>query len=95
MSRSPLYTDLDKSSPNNWLNDNFWLDKAYLEWRAPLLLNSNWWLVFKHDNNIPSECIRGSIGIENSDAEGITPWQIRRASWLTSRILDYKEQFER
>jgi len=85
---------LDESSPNNWLNDNFWLDKAYLEWRAPLLINSNWWLVFKHDDNIPKECIRAAIGREDITAGEITPWQIRRASWLVSRVLDYKEQFE-
>lgn len=90
-----FHAELDESSPNNWLNDNFWLDKAYLEWRAPLLINSNWWLVFKHDDNIPKECIRSAIGREDITAGEITSWQIRRASWLISRVLNYKEQFER
>ncbi|KAH9935245.1 acyltransferase ChoActase/COT/CPT [Amylocystis lapponica] len=40
---------LDKASPYNWLDDNFWLKKAYHEWRSPLLINSNWWLAFIND----------------------------------------------
>jgi hypothetical protein len=41
---------LDAVSPHNWLDDNFWMKKAYLEWRAPLLVNSNWWLAFVNDS---------------------------------------------
>jgi carnitine O-acetyltransferase len=48
-----LRTDLDASSPNNWLNDTLWTPLAYHTWRAPLLINSNWWLLFKHDPIMP------------------------------------------
>ncbi|OWZ78816.1 carnitine acetyltransferase [Cryptococcus neoformans Bt85] len=41
--------DLDHVSPNNWLNDTLWLALAYHTWRAPLLVNSNWWLCFAED----------------------------------------------
>ncbi len=41
--------ELEASSPNNWLNDSLWTPLAYHSWRAPLLINSNWWLMFKHD----------------------------------------------
>ncbi|WVQ84423.1 hypothetical protein IAT38_006575 [Cryptococcus sp. DSM 104549] len=41
--------DLDHISPNNWLNDTLWLALAYHTWRAPLLVNSNWWLIFAPD----------------------------------------------
>jgi carnitine O-acetyltransferase len=41
--------DLDHVSPNNWLNDTLWLGLAYHTWRAPLLVNSNWWLLFASD----------------------------------------------
>jgi hypothetical protein len=81
-----IFTDLDRASPNNWLNDNFWLKKAYHEWRAPLLVNSNWWLLFHDDTTIPQD-IRQSLG----PGEGqFSDWQIRRAAWLISRFADFK-----
>ncbi|KAG5651360.1 hypothetical protein H0H81_008929 [Sphagnurus paluster] len=80
---------LDRASPNNWLDDNFWINKAYLEWRAPLLVNSNWWLAFHDDELVPPSALTG----ESSDSRaGITLWQIRRAAWIVHRVLDFKEQ---
>lgn len=91
-----LYTQydqaLDRISPHNWLDDNFWLNKAYLEWRAPLLVNSNWWLAFHDDKMIPLNAMDG----ESSDNRaGITRWQVRRAAWLVYRILDFKERLHK
>ncbi|KAF5382187.1 hypothetical protein D9615_004445 [Tricholomella constricta] len=80
---------LDRASPNNWLDDNFWINKAYLEWRAPLIVNSNWWLAFHDDDLVPQSALTG----ESSDSRaGITLWQVRRAAWLVHRVLDFKEQ---
>lgn len=45
--------DLDHISANNWLDDNLWLALAYHTWRAPLIVNSNWWLTFKEDPRNP------------------------------------------
>ncbi|GLB40321.1 putative choline/Carnitine o-acyltransferase [Lyophyllum shimeji] len=82
---------LDRASLHNWLDDNFWMDKAYLEWRAPLLINSNWWLAFHDDDLLPESAKTG----ESSDSRaGITLWQIRRAAWLIHRVLDYKGQLD-
>ncbi|KAI0091303.1 acyltransferase ChoActase/COT/CPT [Irpex rosettiformis] len=84
---------LDRASPNNWLEDNIWLKKAYHEWREPLLVNSNWWLSFVYDSNVPQDVLEGkSIALGNT---GITPWQVRRAAWLTHRLLDFKGQVQR
>lgn len=47
--------DVDATTPNNWLDDRYWLQKAYHEWRVPLLINSNWWLMFAPDANLQSE----------------------------------------
>ncbi|KAH7913563.1 acyltransferase ChoActase/COT/CPT [Hygrophoropsis aurantiaca] len=80
---------LDKASPYNWLDDNIWLKKTYLEWRAPLLINSNWWLTFINDRSIPETVLRGAIV---PTWGGITPWQVRRAAWLLDRILQFKER---
>lgn len=82
---------LDRASPHNWLDDNFWINKAYLEWRAPLLINSNWWLAFQDDDLLPQSALTG----ESSDSRaGITLWQVRRAAWLVHRVLDYKGQLD-
>ncbi|KAJ7158644.1 acyltransferase ChoActase/COT/CPT [Mycena filopes] len=78
---------LDRASPNNWLDDNFWMNKAYLEWRAPLLINSNWWLAFHDDERIPPTA--------KEPKEGITPWQVRRAAWLVHRVLCFKDRLDR
>ncbi|KAG2018014.1 carnitine acetyl transferase [Coprinopsis cinerea AmutBmut pab1-1] len=83
---------LDKASPNNWLDDNFWINKAYLEWRAPLLVNSNWWLAFFEDDMIPQSAIKGET---SNNRAGTTFWQLRRAAWLTWRILDFKDKLDR
>ncbi|KAI0777148.1 acyltransferase ChoActase/COT/CPT [Irpex lacteus] len=83
---------LDKASPNNWLDDNIWLRKAYHEWRAPLIVNSNWWLSFVYDANVPEEVRRG--GGEGLGETGVTYWQVRRAAWLTHRVLDFRQQLQ-
>ena len=44
--------DVDATTPHNWLDDRFWLVKAYHEWRVPLLVNSNWWLLFTNDQGL-------------------------------------------
>ena len=81
-------TALDKVSPYNWLDDNFWMNKAYLEWRAPLLINSNWWLAFADDPGIPKNALSGET---NDNRVGTTFWQLRRASWLLHRMLQFRD----
>ncbi|TFK21193.1 acyltransferase ChoActase/COT/CPT [Coprinopsis marcescibilis] len=83
---------LDKASPNNWLDDNFWIDKAYMEWREPLLVNSNWWLAFFEDDTVPAGNLKGET---NNNRAGTTFWQLRRAAWLTWRILEFKDKIDR
>ncbi|KAF8206302.1 acyltransferase ChoActase/COT/CPT [Mycena galopus ATCC 62051] len=78
---------LDRASPNNWLDDNFWTNKAYHEWRSPLLVNSNWWLAFHDDELIPAHA--------KKEQTGITPWQVRRSAWLVHRFLCFKDRLDR
>ncbi|KAF8969174.1 acyltransferase ChoActase/COT/CPT [Flammula alnicola] len=79
---------LDKVSPDNWLDDNFWINKAYLEWRAPLLVSSNWWLAFNEDPLIPRSALSGET---NNNRVGTTFWQLRRSAWLIYRMLQFKD----
>ncbi|KAF7327652.1 Carn-acyltransf domain-containing protein [Mycena kentingensis (nom. inval.)] len=78
---------LDRASSNNWLDDNFWMNKAYLEWREPLVVNSNWWLAFLDDDRIPA--------FAKKPQSGITPWQVRRGAWLVHRVLCFKDLLDR
>ncbi|KAK0469707.1 acyltransferase ChoActase/COT/CPT [Desarmillaria tabescens] len=82
---------LDRASPNNWLDDNFWIKKAYMEWRAPLLINSNWWLAFEDDTNIPVSEKDRQDGYFKT---GFSRWQIKRAAWLLHRMLEFKIKLE-
>lgn len=68
------------------------MKKAYHESRAPLLVNSNWWLAFHNDPAIPDDVILGRPSSANG---GITDWQVRRAAWLVSRVLDWKSRLDR
>ncbi|KAJ7761889.1 acyltransferase ChoActase/COT/CPT [Mycena maculata] len=77
---------LDRASPHNWLA-NFWANKAYLEWRSPLLINSNWWLAFHDDELIPVHA--------REEMPDITPWQVRRGAWLAHRVLSFKDRLDR
>ncbi|KAJ3977229.1 acyltransferase ChoActase/COT/CPT [Lentinula raphanica] len=89
--------ELDRNSPDNWLDDNFWL-KSYLQWRAPLLINSNWWLVFNDDALHPSYPSEGRTSHSDYDhahhdfSGGYTDWQVRRAAWLAYRTLEFKDK---
>ncbi|EUC56997.1 choline/carnitine O-acyltransferase [Rhizoctonia solani AG-3 Rhs1AP] len=92
--------DLDNASENNWLNDNFWMKKAYHEWRAPLLINSNWWLLLQHDSTIPDHIKSHdgtcslTQGVKLPTGGEISDWQIRRAAWLVSRLMNFKERLD-
>ncbi|KIM26272.1 hypothetical protein M408DRAFT_330655 [Serendipita vermifera MAFF 305830] len=77
--------ELAARSPYNWLDDNFWLRKAYLENRAPLLVHSNWWLALQDDLSVPD-----SIRLF-SRPEPFNIWQLRRAAWTVKRMLEYKQ----
>jgi len=76
--------ELDGTAPFNWLDDHFWLKKAYLEWRSPLLINSNWWLALQDDEVVPQE-------IRRNDSAGLNTWQMRRAAWICYRALTFKQ----
>ena len=76
---------LDRKSPHNWLDDKFWLKKTYMEWRAPLLVNSNWWLAFCDDDIHPTT---------PTPASEHTDWQLKRAAWLLHRTLEFKDKVD-
>ncbi|KAI8981871.1 acyltransferase ChoActase/COT/CPT [Mycotypha africana] len=87
--------DIDRSSPHNWLEDNFWLKKAYLEWREPLMINSNWYILGQDDH---SSSAQAQLLLENGGRHpnGKFTWfQVKRAAHLIRRGLEYKEMIDR
>ncbi|CAG8718472.1 5291_t:CDS:2, partial [Dentiscutata erythropus] len=56
--------DIDRISPNNWLDDTWWIKKAYQEWRVSLVINSNWFFLFFNDSNTPREYFSIDNGVK-------------------------------
>nr|XP_019009266.1 carnitine acetyltransferase [Kwoniella pini CBS 10737]OCF48047.1 carnitine acetyltransferase [Kwoniella pini CBS 10737] len=92
--------DLDHVSPNNWLNDTLWLGLAYHTWRAPLLINSNWWLMFAPDSADPAPPNQDSSSSSWTSMvivkkEWISDWQIRKAAWIARRFAEFRTKLLR
>ncbi|CAH7686690.1 acyltransferase ChoActase/COT/CPT [Phakopsora pachyrhizi] len=82
--------DVERRSPNNWLNDNYWISCTYHSWRVGLPINSNWWIILKHDRDIPLRII------ENLPDPGrFTDWQIRRAATMVHRMNVFRQMIDR
>jgi carnitine O-acetyltransferase len=80
--------ELQRTAPYNWLDDLFWLRKAYLEGRYSLLIHSNWWLALQDDPLVPT-----SVRLSDKP-EPFNDWQLRRAAWITKQMLAYKRQID-
>ncbi|SAM02327.1 hypothetical protein [Absidia glauca] len=81
--------DIDRRSPGNWLDD-FWLKKAYLETRAPLMVNSNWFTAAQDDPHHPKELLADNAKAfpENK----FSYFQIRRAATLAYNGACFTEE---
>ncbi|KAF8924500.1 acyltransferase ChoActase/COT/CPT [Dissophora ornata] len=81
--------DVDRAAPNNWLDDTWWISKAYHEWREPLLVNSNWYILMRNEINHPTEF---QPTVENP---AYTTFQVKRAAHVAQQLLDYTETLYR
>ncbi|KAJ3026499.1 UNVERIFIED_CONTAM: hypothetical protein HDU68_005535 [Siphonaria sp. JEL0065] len=71
---------LDAKEEHSWL-ENIWLQKAYLEWREPSLINVNWWC----------QLVDPVDGLVKTPPESpITDFQLKRAAGFISNMLDFK-----
>jgi carnitine O-acetyltransferase len=65
---------------------------AYLEWREPLMVNSNWYILGQVDAGHPKELLANN-GVQ---AKGLfSRFQIRRAAHMIRRGLEFKEVIDR
>ncbi|ORX86023.1 acyltransferase ChoActase/COT/CPT [Basidiobolus meristosporus CBS 931.73] len=75
---------LERNAELSWLED-IWVNKAYLEYREPVLLNVNWWCTF---NNPPQGLVEAKKG-------GFSEAQIKRASSFVRRVLEFSDLVNR
>ncbi|KAI7867549.1 acyltransferase ChoActase/COT/CPT [Spinellus fusiger] len=80
--------DIEKSSTYNWLEETFWIKKAYLEWRNCLMVNSNWYTLGKDDITHPKVLLETPLNAVKSGE--FTHYQIRRAAHLIVGGVEYK-----
>jgi hypothetical protein len=71
-------SQLDAAQKNSWL-ESLWLDKAYLEYREPSLINSNFWVQFGDYRVIKKPPPKGVV----------SSTQIDRASNLINLMLQF------
>lgn len=66
----------------NWL-DQLWLQKGYLEYRIPTLINVNWWNQFR-------DPVQG-LGQAAPDGQ-VTDFQIKRSASMIYGLIDYSNR---
>ncbi|KAI1314717.1 hypothetical protein EDD11_001839 [Mortierella claussenii] len=77
--------DVDRAAPDNWLDDTWWISKAYHEWREPLLVNSNWYILMKNEADHPTQFQPTAVN------PAYTTFQVKRAAHVAQQLLDYTE----
>lgn len=70
---------VDQQAPHSWL-ESVWLQKAYLEWREPSYINSNWFALLGDNPDLPL--------LAEAPASQVTPTQLTRAARLIHHLLD-------
>ncbi|KAF9170354.1 hypothetical protein BGX20_009083 [Mortierella sp. AD010] len=75
--------DVDRAAPYNWLDDTWWISKAYHEWREPLLVNSNWYILMKNEPNHPT------VFHPTAENPRFSTFQVKRSAHVAQQLLDY------
>ena len=82
----------DKLQKNSWI-EIWWERLAYHSWREPLLIHSNWFILFKDSELGPDLTVESGKG---PYAKGnFTPIQFQRAAGLISNYLNYKDMIDK
>jgi carnitine O-acetyltransferase len=100
--------DVDRAAPNNWLDDTFWTKLAYLSFREPLPINSDWLAWFPYLSQCVTHvhvkrwvALKHDPDIPKSITDSRPPdgefgdWQLRRAAHFVWRLGDFKSKLDR
>lgn len=63
-----------------------------MEWREPLMVNSNWYILGQVDAGHPKELLTNN-GVQKTGV--FSQFQVRRAAHMIRRGLEYKEIIDR
>jgi carnitine O-acetyltransferase len=74
-----------KTAKNSWL-EQFWLENAYLKYREPSMINSNWWCEFVDSPEQPRDHL-----IKPPPPGVISSFQVKRAAGLISNFLNFND----
>lgn len=83
--------DYDTTQPYSWL-ETWWYRLAYHSWREPVLIHSNWFILFQDSILNKSEM---HTSTKTPALKGYTDVQLKRAAGLVSNYLDYKQLLDR
>ncbi|KAI3657124.1 hypothetical protein MP638_003947 [Amoeboaphelidium occidentale] len=83
--------DHEKKTAFNWL-DRWWLRAAYHSWREPLMVNSNWFMVFADHKLQPPTPLHPKLAVVPPGH--VTPFQIYRAAGFVVNALGMKEAID-
>ncbi|KAJ3287077.1 hypothetical protein HDU79_005993 [Rhizoclosmatium sp. JEL0117] len=75
----------EKTQPGSWLS-NWWLALAYHSWRESVLVNSNWYIIFRDEDSLATTSTKGPAAF--------THVQVKRAAKLVAGCLDYKDRID-
>jgi carnitine O-acetyltransferase len=82
----------ETANHGHWL-DVWWLQKAYHEWRDPLLVNSNWCMVFRDDEVLDAAIKNGKVSAAPIKG-GYSVAQVKRAAHVVNKWLDIKDRLD-
>ncbi|KAJ3410132.1 hypothetical protein HDU80_003618 [Chytriomyces hyalinus] len=80
-----------ETQPMSWLS-KWWLELAYHSWRESVLINSNWYIMFR-DEDEPS--LLAAAAAVKPQFGKYTALQVKRAAKLTAGFLEYKNRVDR
>ncbi|OMH85874.1 Carnitine O-acetyltransferase [Zancudomyces culisetae] len=92
--------EFEKTQQFSWL-ELWWEEMAYLSWRAPLFINSNYWLTFTPYPKPYGQIGYRDVGIEPMESGrevltnvGFSEFQVRIAAGIINRAVDFKDMVE-
>ncbi|KAJ1907090.1 hypothetical protein IWQ60_011931, partial [Tieghemiomyces parasiticus] len=98
-----LLLDYAQTQSTSWL-DTWWLECAYLAWREPVVINSNYYIVARDDPRQPpfqppgrllGPRPSGPVNPSTGAPKGtFTPFQIRRTAHIIHEMVNYMEGLE-
>ncbi|RKP20108.1 acyltransferase ChoActase/COT/CPT [Rozella allomycis CSF55] len=75
--------EYDKVQKYSWLED-IWFNKAYLEYREPVLVNVNWFMLMKDSPIVPE-----SLLVQKGEGQPLCDIQLYRAACIIRFALEY------